>query len=85
MMVEPAEYIERLLNVEIGHDRKVLCPFHEEATRSLHAYPGAERGWYCFGCGAGGNIYDFAGRLWEFERRGPQFRELHDRLVEVFG
>lgn len=36
----------------------ICCPFHGEKTPSLRIYPG-NRGWYCFGCGRGGNAVDF--------------------------
>lgn len=36
----------------------MMCPFHNEKTPSLKLYPGS-RGWYCFGCGAGGSVIVF--------------------------
>ncbi len=35
-----------------------LCPFHKEKTPSLHVSPDRQL-FYCFGCGAGGNVVDF--------------------------
>jgi hypothetical protein len=35
-----------------------LCPFHAEMTPSFTVYDG-ERGWYCFGCGRGGDVFTF--------------------------
>ena len=37
------------------------CPFHAEKTASLRLYQG-ERGWHCFGCGAGGTVIDLVMR-----------------------
>lgn len=37
-----------------------LCPFHTEKRPSLHVYPDH---FYCFGCGAGGDVIRFVARL----------------------
>lgn len=50
-----------------GANFKGLCPFHNEKTPSFYVHPG--KGIYkCFGCGAGGNIYQFVMELegWSF-------------------
>lgn len=39
-----------------------LCPFHKEKTPSFHISPG-EQLYYCFGCGAGGNVIGFIERI----------------------
>ncbi|MBR6728989.1 MAG: DNA primase [Clostridia bacterium] len=38
-----------------------LCPFHKEKTPSFHVDEEKQL-FYCFGCGAGGNIFDFVMR-----------------------
>ncbi len=39
-----------------------LCPFHNEKTPSFTVYP--ENGsFYCFGCGAGGDVFTFTGLI----------------------
>jgi DNA primase len=45
-----------------GRERlKGLCPFHSEKTPSFHVHTG--RGfYYCFGCGAKGDLFDFVMR-----------------------
>ena len=42
-----------------GSDLKGLCPFHTEKTPSFVVHP-AERYFKCFGCGAGGDVIEFA-------------------------
>ncbi len=45
-----------------GRRYKGLCPFHSEKTPSFTVDP--ERGFfYCFGCHAGGDVFDFAMRM----------------------
>lgn len=38
------------------------CPFHSEKTPSFKVYPGTG-GFYCFGCGAGGDVVTFVEKL----------------------
>lgn len=40
-----------------------LCPFHNEKSPSFSVSPGKQM-YYCFGCGAGGNVITF---LMEYE------------------
>jgi len=45
-----------------GKSYQGLCPFHSERTPSFSVSP--EKGlWYCFGCGTGGNIFDFVKKI----------------------
>jgi len=41
-----------------GKDYQGLCPFHEEKTPSFTVSP-TKQLYYCFGCGAGGNVFKF--------------------------
>jgi DNA primase len=75
--------VERLTGQRVGRSRKVRCPFHEDRTPSLHVFAEPERGWYCFGCGRGGSIYDLAALLWRRETRGGDFLRVR-RELEAF-
>ena len=44
-----------------GRVRQGVCPFHDEAEGSFTVYGDSER-FYCFGCGAGGDVLDFIQR-----------------------
>lgn len=41
-----------------------LCPFHAERHPSLYVQP-QRKNFYCFGCGAGGDVFDFVMRAEE--------------------
>jgi len=38
----------------------ITCPFHQEKTPSLRIF---EKRFYCFGCGASGDVTDFAAQV----------------------
>jgi hypothetical protein len=84
LMIEPTDYVFALTGRKAGRDGKIRCPFHhEDRTPSLHVYPDAERGWYCFGCGRGGSVYDLAALLWQRETRGEEFLRLRRDLKSL--
>lgn len=58
----PAVEAARLYGVAVDRRGLALCPFHAEDTPSCRFYPG-DRGFYCFGCGAGGDVLTFTERL----------------------
>ena len=45
-----------------GRVRQGVCPFHEELEGSFTVYADSEK-FYCFGCGAAGDVLDFVGRM----------------------
>lgn len=45
-----------------GKNYTGLCPFHNEKTPSFTVYPDTQS-FYCFGCGAGGEIISFTRRI----------------------
>ena len=55
------------------------CPFHSEKTASCKIYP-KSNSFYCFGCGAGGDVINFVRLLY-----GLDFRQACVRLEADFG
>ncbi len=56
-----------------------LCPFHDEKTPSFSV--NSERGFFhCFGCGAGGTVFDFVMRM-----EAMSFPEAMQSLAQRFG
>ena len=45
-----------------GSNRNGLCPFHSEKTPSFTVFP-ATKSFYCFGCGAGGDVITFTQKI----------------------
>jgi len=79
--IPPPTYFAALAGVEVGRDGKVACPVHDDRTPSCHVWPDPEAGWHCFGCQAGGDVYELAARLWGMTTQGPGFVELRNRLL----
>lgn len=57
----PMREVVRQYGIEINHAGFCRCPFHNERTASMKIYA---QSFYCFGCGAGGDVIDFV-RLYE--------------------
>jgi DNA primase len=62
-----------------GKDFWGLCPFHQEKTPSFKVDPQAGT-WYCFGCQAGGSVFDFIMR-----DQGISFAEAVQVLARQLG
>src|ERR1035437_2163210 len=62
-----------------GANLKVRCPFHNEKTASFFVSP-ARGSYYCFGCGASGDIFTF---VEEFE--GLDFKGALKLLADKAG
>jgi CHC2 zinc finger len=92
LAIPAATYVRELVGLEARRDGKVSCPFHADDTPSLQLYHDGT--FYCYGCGVGGSIYDFAGRIWlagqsgdgrnGWKLRGREFLWVRQRLVEIF-
>ncbi|NMB46301.1 MAG: DNA primase [Firmicutes bacterium] len=62
-----------------GKSWKGLCPFHSEKTPSFNVNQ-EEQFYYCFGCGAGGNVINFVMAM-----ENLPFRDALGRLAERVG
>lgn len=82
--IPPYVYVEELAERDVNRSGKTECPFHESSSgRSLHVYSTPEKGWYCYGCQKGGDIYQFAALLWGIDTN-TNFKALRKRLMETF-
>ena len=57
----PMPEVVRQYGIEINRSGFCRCPFHTEKTASMKIYA---QSFYCFSCGAGGDVIDFV-RLYE--------------------
>lgn len=62
----------------------IRCPFHKEKTASMKIY---QDSYYCFGCGAGGDVFNFVSAMDNLSFR-ESFLELggtYEQKKETFG
>lgn len=59
-----------------------LCPFHKDQHPSMKIYP-HNRGYYCFSCGAGGDVITFVGKLYGLENEGAAKKLIEDFHLPV--
>jgi len=83
LAIPAATYVRELTGLKPRRNGKVNCPFHPDETPSLQLYKDGT--FYCYGCGAGGSIYDFAETLWSLATKGRAFLALRARLADSFG
>lgn len=61
--IDVAELIQEYIKlIPAGQNFKACCPFHNEKTPSFVVSP-EKQIWHCFGCGAGGDIFEFIKRI----------------------
>lgn len=74
------EIISRYLTLKRAGSNVVgLCPFHNEKSPSFTVFP-ATRSFYCFGCGAGGDVISFVMRAENLD-----YREAIEFLAKLAG
>lgn len=74
------EIVSRYVSLKkAGRNYKARCPFHHEKTPSFMVSP-AKQIFHCFGCGMGGNVFNF---LMKYERL--EFPEAVRELAEKAG
>lgn len=62
--------------IRVGRNGMACCPFHNDRTPSMKV----DNRYYCFGCGATGDVIDFVALLYNLGKRDAAFR-----LAEDFG
>jgi DNA primase len=70
---------EAVLLKKAGKNHLGLCPFHSEKTPSFTVSPDKQI-FYCFGCGSGGNVFNFL-----MKQEGLSFPEAARRLGKRYG
>lgn len=66
------EEIARKYGAIPNRSKMIVCPFHKDRTPSMKLYP---QSFYCFGCGATGDIFTYIEKL-----TGMTFREVYEML-----
>ena len=74
------EVIGRVVNLKrAGSNLVGNCPFHSERTPSFTVFP-ATSSYYCFGCGAGGDVVTFV-----MQTENIEYREAIEFLAKRAG
>ena len=60
--------------IEVKRNGMACCPFHDDRTPSMKL----DRRFHCFGCGADGDVIDFAARLYHLSPKEAAEKLAHD-------
>lgn len=71
-----ARQAAKAYGLEVDVHEMALCPFHEDHHPSLKL----DQRFYCFGCGASGDVIDFTAKLF-----GISLKDAAQKLAEDFG
>jgi DNA primase len=75
----PARQVLEFYGLTVDRAGFCKCPFHQgDNTGSLKVYDG-EKGWHCFGCGAGTSVIDFVMQMF-----GLPFQAAQEKLNADF-
>lgn len=82
-LIERADIVDiidsRVKLKKAGRNYQALCPFHDEKSPSFSVNPDKQF-YYCFGCGAGGNVLSF---VMDYERL--DFPQAIENLAHYYG
>lgn len=67
----------QMYGIEVNRSGMACCPFHDDKNPSLRLN---EEYFYCFGCGATGDVIDFTARLYNLSPK-----EAAEKLAQDFG
>lgn len=91
LIKEDYEEIKRLVGMRqaaeyygfsVDRQGRCICPFHRDRHPSMKIYP-HNRGYYCFSCGAGGDVITFVGKLYELDNESAARKLIEDFHLPV--
>lgn len=67
----------------VDRQGRCICPFHRDRHPSMKIYP-HNRGYYCFSCGAGGDVITFAGKLYGLDNESAAQKLIDDFHLPIY-
>lgn len=77
-MQQAAEYY----GYHVDRQGRCLCPFHKDQHPSMKIYP-HDKGYYCFSCGAGGDVVKFVAVLYGLENEAAAHKLIEDFSLQI--